>query len=750
MPPTPTTLIAPTTAPFYLAVGAVDKYGGLPDGSTAMDFIGNTGRFIVKSAAANLAEIELIGGSNTEDGRNVSYLVFGEYDGPGSAQGVVNAPLTVNGTVKATGFTDLDLTISHTRIGVADDLASPMLLMLNADAPTDQKNWVFAALEDSFVFSAASDTGEDYFWMVANRSGTTVTDVTFTPPVIAPYLVANGPVPARAALPDGAVAINYSDPVAYIWSKSLGGGLGAIELCGVDNTGREAVYLECAEATPGNPSVGIYAPAAVRGAQLNVYYGTPAVNATLDLSAPNAGLSLHNGNPGVTLINPVAPSGARVWREEAQNGALLFSAQGDTGANAPWMQVQRPGASVTEIDFYAPVVFEDPITAPSATFDSCTVDGSPVLTEGFAPETTNLLSGDGEGGFTDTGIAPSNVALLNKANIFTQTQTVGSSVISPTSGSFTQLNVQQGIYADTGSFTSGLYLDGSPVRTFANTGTGGGPPIPETTNLLAGDGEGGFVDSEIGPNHVATWPPAGVPQSTGTAWGTSIAANTLALKNAANTFTTSQTIQNSDSSYATLTFATPAQTGWQIGMGGNSVGTLAGKFYIFDNTSNQKMTMNPGSGDTTFSGVLTASAKSFQIPYPGDPDKQLNHSCLEGPELAVFYRGEAVTAEGSAEITLPDYFEALTRGDGRTVLLTQFFGEDTEAFAQLMASPVVEGKFRVRSNVPAQRFYWEVKAVRSDYDPLRVVTSNVDVLPATKPTSHRTPQPTEKGKQSAT
>jgi hypothetical protein len=492
-----------------------------------MDFGGNTGRFMAKSAATNLAEIELIGASNAADGRQVSYLVFGEYSGPGSASGYLNVPLevdgnlTADGTIVAKGFADipLDIAFSHTRIGVADDLASPMLLMLNASAPTDQKRWVFAALEDSFVFSAATDTGGDFFWMVANRSGTTITDVTFTPPVIAPYLVANGPVPARAALPDGAVAINYSDPVAYIWSKSLGGGLGAIELCGVDNTGREAVYLECAEATPGSPSVAIYAPVTVLGSQLTVYYGNPAVNRVLDVTAPNASLSMFNGNPGLTLINSAAASGARVWREEAQNGALAFTAQSDTGANAIWMQAQRPGGSVTEIDFYAPVVFDHPITAPTANFNSCFVGGSPVVTvdtmPATAPATTNILAGDGEGGFTDTGIDASDVALLDGNNIFTGS-VITEGPFSAQTGIIQQLTVgvnilvgnnvtiNQNLTAVNGAFSTSLTSQGSPVRTFANTGTGGGPPIPATTNLLAGTGAAqGFADSGIEISNLA-------------------------------------------------------------------------------------------------------------------------------------------------------------------------------------------------------------------------------------------------------
>ncbi len=55
---------------------------------------------------------------------------------------------------------------------------------------------------------------------------------------------------------------------------------------------------------------------------------------------------------------------------------------------------------------------------------------------------------------------------------------------------------------------------GSPVRTFANTADGG-----------------------------MVYPPAGVPQSTGSAWGTSIDPATLPRLNVANTFTATQTVQ---------------------------------------------------------------------------------------------------------------------------------------------------------------------------------------------------------------
>lgn len=94
------------------------------------------------------------------------------------------------------------------------------------------------------------------------------------------------------------------------------------------------------------------------------------------------------------------------------------------------------------------------------------------------------------------------------------------------------------------------------------------------------------------------------------------------------------------------------------------------------------------------------------------------HSALEGPEVGVYYRGEARLVNGSAGITLPPYFEALTRKDQRTVQLTPI-GGSTLLYE---ATEVEGGTFTVRadSGNSAQRFYWEVKAVRADLAPLVV------------------------------
>lgn len=119
-------------------------------------------------------------------------------------------------------------------------------------------------------------------------------------------------------------------------------------------------------------------------------------------------------------------------------------------------------------------------------------------------------------------------------------------------------------------------------------------------------------------------------------------------------------------------------------------------------------------------GTLSANFKQFHIPHPLEPaTKALVHAALEGPEHAVYYRGEGQLAEGEAVITLPRYFEALTRQEQRTVQLTTLDGWSP----LYVVGRVADGQFTVRTasgGSSMQRFYWEVKAVRADGDPLVV------------------------------
>ncbi len=138
-------------------------------------------------------------------------------------------------------------------------------------------------------------------------------------------------------------------------------------------------------------------------------------------------------------------------------------------------------------------------------------------------------------------------------------------------------------------------------------------------------------------------------------------------------------------------------------------------------------TLNSAKGYVQINGTLGADAfiaqtvqtngnKKFVIPHPSKPGYQLAHACLEGPESAVYYRGEGRLSDGRAMVRLPDYFESLTRKESRTVMLT---ARGREPFL-LSYEDIDRGAFRVNGTKADGEFAWEVKAVRADIGPLEI------------------------------
>jgi hypothetical protein len=138
--------------------------------------------------------------------------------------------------------------------------------------------------------------------------------------------------------------------------------------------------------------------------------------------------------------------------------------------------------------------------------------------------------------------------------------------------------------------------------------------------------------------------------------------------------------------------------------------------------------------DVEAEGSIWSPNKNFLIDHPLDPERCfLVHGCLEGPESGVFYRGTASLENGHATVALPDYFEALTRAEDRTVMLTPVCGGEDAPVSMLAASRVENGSFDVRAVDGAsseQEFYWQVMAVRSDLAPLDV---EIDKLRSEEP-----------------
>jgi len=95
--------------------------------------------------------------------------------------------------------------------------------------------------------------------------------------------------------------------------------------------------------------------------------------------------------------------------------------------------------------------------------------------------------------------------------------------------------------------------------------------------------------------------------------------------------------------------------------------------------------------------VANGATKS-EIKHPLAGGRKLVHAAIEGPESAVYYRGEGQLTNGRAVVCLPQYFEALTRQDGRTVMLTNVDGFDRLAVARQASRQVANGRFFVVSD----------------------------------------------------
>jgi len=66
-------------------------------------------------------------------------------------------------------------------------------------------------------------------------------------------------------------------------------------------------------------------------------------------------------------------------------------------------------------------------------------------------------------------------------------------------------------------------------------------------------------------------------------------------------------------------------------------------------------------------GHVLSNKKNFDIPHPTKEGWRLTHTCLEGPEAAVYVRGRITNRK---EIELPDYWRKLVDPSTITVSLT--------------------------------------------------------------------------------
>ncbi len=115
-------------------------------------------------------------------------------------------------------------------------------------------------------------------------------------------------------------------------------------------------------------------------------------------------------------------------------------------------------------------------------------------------------------------------------------------------------------------------------------------------------------------------------------------------------------------------------------------------------------------GRVHVAGFLSKAAGAFKIDHPLDPEnKTLSHSFVESPDMMNIYNGIVTLGkDGSAEVTLPEWFEALNREF--RYQLTCLGG-----FAPVYVAKKVNGnRFKIAGGKPGMEVSWQLTGVRKD------------------------------------
>ena len=111
--------------------------------------------------------------------------------------------------------------------------------------------------------------------------------------------------------------------------------------------------------------------------------------------------------------------------------------------------------------------------------------------------------------------------------------------------------------------------------------------------------------------------------------------------------------------------------------------------------------------------ILQASIKNFVIDHPTVPGKKLVHTCLEGPENGVYYRGRL---KGKDQIQLPPYWTGLVDETTITVSITPV-GSHQDIIVKRIGDNKVY--LQARPGIPIDCFY-HVYGTRKDVERLIV------------------------------
>lgn len=118
-----------------------------------------------------------------------------------------------------------------------------------------------------------------------------------------------------------------------------------------------------------------------------------------------------------------------------------------------------------------------------------------------------------------------------------------------------------------------------------------------------------------------------------------------------------------------------------------------------------------GTGDINIEGTLSAAVKSFDIQHPTQKNKRLIYGVLEGPEHAVYVRGEST----EDTIKLPKEWTGLVDKNTISVHLTPIGTADVHYYKGYSRNSIKIGGPTVK------HYYYFIQATRKDVKPLITV-----------------------------
>jgi len=167
----------------------------------------------------------------------------------------------------------------------------------------------------------------------------------------------------------------------------------------------------------------------------------------------------------------------------------------------------------------------------------------------------------------------------------------------------------------------------------------------------------------------------------------------------------------------TITTVGTSNTITFVSTGGFSGGTIPNPLNITStlvstNTTTGALVVTGGVG---IGGALNATSKSFNIPHPTKPGKDLRYGSLEGPEFGVYVRGKLVN---NNTIELPEYWTKLVHKDSITVQLTPIGKFQKLSVKEIKDNRITIGNDALLSN--DINCFYIVFAERADIDKLEV------------------------------